>query len=89
MDMIVGDITNTELMNLAIVGDKDARLTLAYRYENGIGTTVSLPKAYAWAYVNEPYLDNPFLKRIKKKIHSPEELNSARCFAIKLHRILD
>lgn len=88
-EMMPADITNAELMDLAIVGDKEARLALAHRYENGIGTTISLPKAYAWAFVSEPYLDNPCMRRIRNKIHSAHDLNSARLFSIKLDSILN
>ena len=83
------DYSNSQLLDMAISGDRDAQFTLAYRYEEGIGFDESLAKAYAWAYVANPYSKNMFLKRISKKLKSSEELNSARVFAVKLNEILN
>ena len=83
------DYSNSQLLDLAIAGDKDAQFTLAYRYENGIGFDVSLAKAYAWAYVTDPYSKNIFLKRISNKLMGSKEMHSARVFAVKLNEILN
>ena len=88
MEISAIEQTNEDLLELALLGDKSAQLTLSYRYENGVGAEVSLVKAYAWAYVFEPNLDNKFLKRITYRISCSVELNLARVFAIKLSAIL-
>ena len=83
------EYSNSELLDLATAGDKDAQFTLAYRYENGIGFDVSLAKAYVWAYVTAPYSKNMFLKRISNQLTGSSELHSARLFAMKLERIIN
>ena len=81
--------SNDELVDMAILGDKDAQFTLAYRYEEGIGAAPSLAKAYAWAYAFDSNGNNAFLNRLANKMTDTKEINSARVFAIKLERILN